>query len=349
MARRRFFACSVTPAPARPRLPSTSREGIDGKVAFAAFTGKAALVMRAQGLRRRQHDPQPDLPGARERRGNSELRSVGRGAGLEGQAHRDRRMFDGRCGTRPRSQILRRAAAGARRSGAIAADFRRRIFHRRRARRDADRSASPGARQSDHPPVDGRARRRAARARRLRWRQWRTRSSPATISIRRASSPPIRCWSDATIRGAPTIRACANGAAFPTRCRWPATSWCVCATTGARVCSTAACGRSSSARRRAGEILKLHLTARREHRQPRASRCRCGRNASPATIDALEWPQRKKYDEFDYGYVLTVHKAQGSQWDDVVLFDESFAFPDSRARWLYTGITRAAKTLTVVV
>jgi exodeoxyribonuclease-5 len=66
-------------------------------------------------------------------------------------------------------------------------------------------------------------------------------------------------------------------------------------------------------------------------------------------IEALEWPQRRKYDEFDFGYVLTVHKAQGSQWDDVVLFDESFAFPDSRDRWLYTGVTRAAKRLTVVV
>jgi len=66
-------------------------------------------------------------------------------------------------------------------------------------------------------------------------------------------------------------------------------------------------------------------------------------------IEALDWQLRKKYDEFDYGYVLTVHKAQGSQWDDVVLFDESFAFPESRERWLYTGITRAAKRLTVVV
>ncbi|HLH99078.1 MAG TPA: AAA family ATPase [Xanthobacteraceae bacterium] len=66
-------------------------------------------------------------------------------------------------------------------------------------------------------------------------------------------------------------------------------------------------------------------------------------------IDKLEWPVRKRHDEFDFGYVLTVHKAQGSQWDDVVLFDESFAFPDSRARWLYTGVTRAAKRLTVVV
>jgi exodeoxyribonuclease-5 len=66
-------------------------------------------------------------------------------------------------------------------------------------------------------------------------------------------------------------------------------------------------------------------------------------------IEDFDWPNRKKYDEFDYGYVLTVHKAQGSQWDDVVLFDESFAFPDNRERWLYTGITRAAKRLTVVV
>ena len=66
-------------------------------------------------------------------------------------------------------------------------------------------------------------------------------------------------------------------------------------------------------------------------------------------IEGIPWEQRKPYDEFDYGYVLTVHKSQGSQWDDVVLFDESFAFQDSRARWLYTGITRAAKRLSVVV
>jgi exodeoxyribonuclease-5 len=66
-------------------------------------------------------------------------------------------------------------------------------------------------------------------------------------------------------------------------------------------------------------------------------------------IEKVDWARRKPYDEFDYGYVLTVHKAQGSQWDDVVLFDESFAFPDSRERWLYTGVTRAAKKLTVVM
>ncbi|RIK96599.1 MAG: ATP-binding protein [Proteobacteria bacterium] len=66
-------------------------------------------------------------------------------------------------------------------------------------------------------------------------------------------------------------------------------------------------------------------------------------------IEDIAWEQRRPYDEFDYGYVLTVHKSQGSQWDDVVLFDESFAFSDSRTRWLYTGITRAARRLCVVV
>jgi len=66
------------------------------------------------------------------------------------------------------------------------------------------------------------------------------------------------------------------------------------------------------------------------------------------TAEALSFAERKRSDEFDFGYVLTVHKAQGSQWDSVMLFDESFAFREHRARWLYTGITRAAAKLTVV-
>jgi len=62
----------------------------------------------------------------------------------------------------------------------------------------------------------------------------------------------------------------------------------------------------------------------------------------------LPYPVRRESDEFDYGYALTVHKAQGSQWDRVTLFDESRAFREHRARWLYTGLTRAARQLTIV-
>lgn len=65
-------------------------------------------------------------------------------------------------------------------------------------------------------------------------------------------------------------------------------------------------------------------------------------------VEAIPFAQRRRSDEFDYGYALTVHKAQGSQWDDVVLFDESYAFREHRDRWLYTGLTRAAKRVTVV-
>jgi ATP-dependent exoDNAse (exonuclease V) alpha subunit len=61
------------------------------------------------------------------------------------------------------------------------------------------------------------------------------------------------------------------------------------------------------------------------------------------------WDIRKHTDEFTYGYALTVHKAQGSQWNDVVLFDEAFAFREHRDRWLYTGLTRAAERVVVVI
>ncbi|MBO6538563.1 MAG: ATP-dependent RecD-like DNA helicase [Rhizobiaceae bacterium] len=62
----------------------------------------------------------------------------------------------------------------------------------------------------------------------------------------------------------------------------------------------------------------------------------------------IPWQLKKRFDDFDYGYALTVHKAQGSQWNNVVLFDESYAFRDTRQRWLYTAITRAAERLTIV-
>ena len=95
------------------------------------------------------------------------------------------------------------------------------------------------------------------------------------------------------------------------------------------------------------QILKMSLVP--EDFGNRAVRVSVRPECFTGAVEQLEWAQRKRYDEFDFGYVLTVHKAQGSQWDDVVLFDESFAFAESRRRWLYTGITRAAKRLTVVV
>ena len=64
--------------------------------------------------------------------------------------------------------------------------------------------------------------------------------------------------------------------------------------------------------------------------------------------DKLSWPERRQFDEFTFGYCLTVHKAQGSQWDNVYLFDESHVFREDRSRWLYTAVTRASEQITVV-
>ena len=58
---------------------------------------------------------------------------------------------------------------------------------------------------------------------------------------------------------------------------------------------------------------------------------------------------RKEAQEFDYGYALTVHKSQGSEFDKVLVFDESAAFGKDAAKHLYTAVTRAAKELKVVM
>jgi len=60
-----------------------------------------------------------------------------------------------------------------------------------------------------------------------------------------------------------------------------------------------------------------------------------------------EYWERKEAEEFDYGYALTVHKSQGSQWNNVLLFDEWFG--KDRRQWLYTAITRAAERIDVVM
>jgi exodeoxyribonuclease-5 len=67
------------------------------------------------------------------------------------------------------------------------------------------------------------------------------------------------------------------------------------------------------------------------------------------TEEEVPFALRRESDEFTYGYALTVHKAQGSQWDDLVLFDESYAFREHRSRWRYTGLTRAADKVTGVM
>lgn len=63
----------------------------------------------------------------------------------------------------------------------------------------------------------------------------------------------------------------------------------------------------------------------------------------------------KKYNnkppyEFDYGYAITVHKSQGSQWNNVIIKEEWLMGDNdlSHRRWLYTGVTRAISKCIIV-
>lgn len=58
---------------------------------------------------------------------------------------------------------------------------------------------------------------------------------------------------------------------------------------------------------------------------------------------------KKGRNEFDWGYVWSVHKAQGSGWPHVTLIDNSESFRENRWKHLYTGLTRAESGLTVLV
>jgi exodeoxyribonuclease-5 len=63
----------------------------------------------------------------------------------------------------------------------------------------------------------------------------------------------------------------------------------------------------------------------------------------------IPFSQLRGTQQFTYGYAITCHKAQGSQWGNVCVFDESRTFREDRDRWLYTAVTRAAEHLTLVI
>ena len=55
----------------------------------------------------------------------------------------------------------------------------------------------------------------------------------------------------------------------------------------------------------------------------------------------------ESHDKFTYAYAMTVHKAQGSQWDKGAVLDESGIFKEFRRNHLYTAITRMAQEVDI--
>ena len=228
------------PAPARPPSPGTSPRRVDGKVLFAAFTGKAALVMRSKGCERAStihsliyktresgeempsFDLWDDAPASK-----ASLIVIDECSMVDAELGRDLMSFGV-----PLLVLGDPAQLPPIQGGGFFTDA------------EPDAMLTEVHRQAEDNPIirlsmdirDGRDL-EPGRLRRDPGRR------PGRCSIRSACSTPTRCWSAATRRGAPTTRACASAAASPANCPPPATSSCACATTSARDCSTARCGR----------------------------------------------------------------------------------------------------------
>jgi exodeoxyribonuclease-5 len=62
-----------------------------------------------------------------------------------------------------------------------------------------------------------------------------------------------------------------------------------------------------------------------------------------------DWRDMRGLVESVWGYAITCHKAQGSQWENVIVYDDGLGrTAEDRARWLYTAITRAEQGLVIL-
>lgn len=59
--------------------------------------------------------------------------------------------------------------------------------------------------------------------------------------------------------------------------------------------------------------------------------------------------EMREAESFTYGSCLTTHKSQGSQWNNVLVIDESSSFGADSRKHLYTSITRAAREVTIKI
>ena len=62
-----------------------------------------------------------------------------------------------------------------------------------------------------------------------------------------------------------------------------------------------------------------------------------------------DWKNKRKLTEATFGWAITGHKSQGSQWENVIVWDDGLGKSDlDRRRWLYTVITRAERGLVIL-
>jgi exodeoxyribonuclease-5 len=73
----------------------------------------------------------------------------------------------------------------------------------------------------------------------------------------------------------------------------------------------------------------------------------CSTHHFDESLPEPNWREIAGTDEWGFGYASTTHKAQGSQWAKGIVIDESFVFSDQAEKHLYTAITRFADAVRI--
>ncbi|MDG4603707.1 MAG: AAA family ATPase [Defluviicoccus sp.] len=65
--------------------------------------------------------------------------------------------------------------------------------------------------------------------------------------------------------------------------------------------------------------------------------------------DRRDYHKKRTLIECVWGWAITCHKAQGSGFENIIVFDDGYGrTPQDRARWMYTAITRAERGLVLL-
>lgn len=67
-----------------------------------------------------------------------------------------------------------------------------------------------------------------------------------------------------------------------------------------------------------------------------------------AELESMGFKDRAENTELWHAEAITAHASQGSEWDRILVVDESKTFRNNAMKWLYTAVSRASESVTVV-
>lgn len=95
--------------------------------------------------------------------------------------------------------------------------------------------------------------------------------------------------------------------------------------------------------------VRIDMTSEDGEETPHGLLCHKELLTGPTQRKLPMWESRSRgVQHIEFGYTVTVHSGQGSQWPSVLLIDDWHDRPQARRAWLYTACTRAQQKLVVL-